>query len=94
VVLRGGVHYLKDTLHLGPQHSNLTLVAFPGEEAPVVSGGKELSSLQWKPYKVTPAARGWTVLNATNAVSGPCAACDLAGKTDDWQQCEVCSPPP
>ena len=50
VLLRGGTHYLKDTLTLGPQHSNLTLAAYPGEK-PVVSGGKQLN-VQWKPYNV------------------------------------------
>ena len=31
VVLRGGSHYLEETLHLGPQHSGLTLTAYPGD---------------------------------------------------------------
>jgi hypothetical protein len=46
VVLRGGVHYLAETLLLGPQHSDLTLMSYPGEKA-VVSGGKELK-VAWK----------------------------------------------
>jgi hypothetical protein len=51
VVLRGGTHYISDTLLLGSQHSGLTVMAYPGE-SPVVSGGVEIQ-VDWKPFKVT-----------------------------------------
>jgi len=51
VFLREGLHYLPKTLHLGPEHSGVTLSAFP-EEKPILSGGKQLS-LNWEPYDVT-----------------------------------------
>jgi hypothetical protein len=57
VVLRGGTHYLEDTLHLSPQHSGLTITAYPGEQ-PVVSGGKKLDVV-WKPYNTTGGANIW-----------------------------------
>eukprot|EP01048_Picozoa_sp_COSAG05_P022401 COSAG05_NODE_4467_length_1502_cov_1.556664_1_plen_354_part_10 len=46
VVLRGGTHFLPETIYLGPQHSELTLMSHPGEKA-VVSGGKPLTGLKW-----------------------------------------------
>ena len=51
VVLRGDVRYLDEPLMLGPQHSGLTFRNYPGE-APVVSGGKQLS-VTWKEYNVS-----------------------------------------
>lgn len=51
VVLRGGTHYITDTIHLTPDHSNLHILGHPGEEA-VVSGGVELN-VTWVPYNVT-----------------------------------------
>jgi len=50
VVLRGGSHYLPDTLHLGPEHSGITISGYPGEQAEV-SGGHELK-VTWKPHDV------------------------------------------
>ena len=55
VVLRGGIHYIADTLVLTPKHSGLRLIGFPGEK-PTISGGVELKDLSWKPYNVTPPA--------------------------------------
>jgi len=52
VVLRGGTHFLEETLHLGPQHSGLTISTHPGENAQI-SGGK-LLDVSWKPYNVWP----------------------------------------
>ena len=49
VLLRAGTHYLRQQLVLGPEHSNLTLASYPGENA-VVSGGKELN-VAWSEYK-------------------------------------------
>jgi hypothetical protein len=51
VVLRGGTHYLADTIELGPQHSGLHMLGHPGEEV-VVSGGVELN-VTWVPYNVS-----------------------------------------
>ena len=48
VVLRGGTHFLKETIVVTPRHSHTRLMAYPGE-APVVSGGTPLTNLQWKP---------------------------------------------
>ena len=36
MVLRGGTHFLTETLHLGPEHAGLKLLAYPGE-TPTVS---------------------------------------------------------
>ena len=53
VVLRGGVHYLSQTILLTAKHSGLRLTAFP-DESPVVSGGIPLHNIQeWKPYNRT-----------------------------------------
>lgn len=51
VVLRGGTHFLEDTLYLGPEHSGLIIAGHPGEQAEV-SGGKKLK-VAWKPYSTT-----------------------------------------
>eukprot|EP00746_Dinoflagellata_sp_MGD_P024026 gnl/MRDRNA2_/MRDRNA2_156394_c0_seq1.p1 gnl/MRDRNA2_/MRDRNA2_156394_c0~~gnl/MRDRNA2_/MRDRNA2_156394_c0_seq1.p1 ORF type:complete len:753 (-),score=145.08 gnl/MRDRNA2_/MRDRNA2_156394_c0_seq1:61-2085(-) len=51
VVLRGGVHYLEDTIFLDAKHSGLTIMCHPGENAEM-SGGKKLQ-VNWKPYNVT-----------------------------------------
>ena len=56
VVLRGGIHYIADTLVLTPKHSGLRLIGYPGEK-PTISGGVELKDLSWKPYNVTPAGQ-------------------------------------
>jgi hypothetical protein len=62
VVLRGGTHYIADSLVLTSAHSGLHLIGYPGETASV-SGGVQLSGLDWKPYNVTPAPppapHGW-----------------------------------
>lgn len=57
IILRGGTHFLSDTLFLGPQHSGLTITAFPGEPAEL-SGGTKLK-VSWKPYKVTGDSNIW-----------------------------------
>lgn len=69
VVLRSGTHFLGETLHLGPQHSGLTITAYPGEQAEV-SGGK-LLSVKWEPYKVndTTGSNIWVA--------------DISGQVDD-----------
>jgi hypothetical protein len=51
VRVRGGVHYLNDTLQLTPQHSGLQVLAYPGE-SPVISGGQPLLITKWEPYKM------------------------------------------
>lgn len=67
VVLRGGTHYLADTLHLGPEHSNIHIQAFPGE-TPVVSGGVALKGLAWKPYNVSAGGANIYVANIKGQV--------------------------
>ena len=52
VVLRGGTHYLTDTIMVKPKHSHTTMMAYPGE-APVVSGGILLKDVDFKPYGQT-----------------------------------------
>ena len=52
VVLRGGIHYITDTLILTPKHSGLHLIGYPGEK-PTISGGIELKDLSWEPYNVS-----------------------------------------
>eukprot|EP00930_Biecheleria_cincta_P022721 TRINITY_DN16550_c0_g1_i1.p1 TRINITY_DN16550_c0_g1~~TRINITY_DN16550_c0_g1_i1.p1 ORF type:complete len:805 (-),score=124.45 TRINITY_DN16550_c0_g1_i1:431-2791(-) len=51
LVLRGGTHFLEETLYLGPEHSGLVVTGYPGEKAEV-SGGKKLKAI-WKPYNTT-----------------------------------------
>jgi hypothetical protein len=70
VVLRGGTHFLKETLRLGPEHSGLTLRAHPADLLPpVVSGGVALEGLEWEEVSVT--ADEWNTLSAdTNLVYG------------------------
>jgi hypothetical protein len=51
VYLRDGTHYLTETLMLTSKHSDLSIVAYPGE-APAVSGGVELKAT-WKPFNTT-----------------------------------------
>ena len=51
MVLRGGVHYVPDTITLGPQHSNVHFINYPNE-SPEVSGGVELN-LKWSPYNTS-----------------------------------------
>jgi hypothetical protein len=50
VIVRGGVHYLSETLQLTPQHSGLQILAYPSE-SPVFSGGQPLFITKWEPYK-------------------------------------------
>ena len=50
VVLRGGKYFLSATLELGPQHSGISWMAYPGER-PVVSGGVPLTGLKWAKYR-------------------------------------------
>ena len=71
VVLRGGTHYIANSLLLTAAHSNLHMLGYPGEEA-TVSGGVELTNLDWKPYNVTtpptPPASGWWTEDNDNYV--------------------------
>eukprot|EP00475_Leptophrys_vorax_P015850 TRINITY_DN2221_c0_g1_i2.p1 TRINITY_DN2221_c0_g1~~TRINITY_DN2221_c0_g1_i2.p1 ORF type:complete len:721 (-),score=206.27 TRINITY_DN2221_c0_g1_i2:490-2652(-) len=46
IFLREGIHYLNDTIKLAPADSNLTIQAYPGEEA-WISGGLVLKGLKW-----------------------------------------------
>ena len=51
ITLRGGVHYLNETMEINAEDSSTTLESYPGETA-VLSGGKPLSPA-WKPYNVS-----------------------------------------
>eukprot|EP00929_Paragymnodinium_shiwhaense_P049370 TRINITY_DN24907_c0_g1_i1.p1 TRINITY_DN24907_c0_g1~~TRINITY_DN24907_c0_g1_i1.p1 ORF type:complete len:805 (-),score=179.69 TRINITY_DN24907_c0_g1_i1:258-2672(-) len=57
VVLRGGTHFLEDTLYLLPQHSGVTITAYPGEQ-PELSGGKKLA-VKWEQYRVSGSTNIW-----------------------------------
>eukprot|EP00729_Bicosta_minor_P016633 gene16633-4984_t len=59
VVLRGGVHYVPETIMLGPQHSNIEIKNYPGE-SPEVSGGVELANLKWTSYNTSNGANIWS----------------------------------
>jgi hypothetical protein len=54
IVLRGGTHFLRETLQLGAGDSHLAFQAFPGEDA-VMSGSVPVTGVTWTPW--TPAAR-------------------------------------
>lgn len=58
VVLRGGTHFLKETLKFTPKHSNLRLHAFP-DETPVISGGIKLDINEWKPFNTSDGSNIW-----------------------------------
>mmetsp|Transcript_50416 Transcript_50416/g.74769 ORF Transcript_50416/g.74769 Transcript_50416/m.74769 type:complete len:882 (+) Transcript_50416:102-2747(+) len=49
VVLRGGTHYLEDSIRLTPLHNHIEFVAYPGE-SPIVSGGVKLKISSWTPH--------------------------------------------
>ena len=54
IVLRGGVHFLSTTIHLGPADSGLIISGMVGDADPAwVSGGVSLGSLSWSPYDVS-----------------------------------------
>jgi len=57
VLLQDGTHYLKETLFINPEHSGLTMKAYPGA-SPVVSGGTALE-VNWKAYNTTGGANVW-----------------------------------
>lgn len=58
VVLRNGTYHLLKPIELTPLHSGLNFVAHPGEH-PVISGGVELSGLQWKAHNVSGGMNVW-----------------------------------
>ena len=68
VVLRGGTFYLKETIRLTAHHSHVHLMAFPGE-VPIISGGVELKSLEWKAHNTSGANNIWVA--------------EVAGQIDD-----------
>jgi len=53
VMLRGGVHYMAETLSLGPEDSSLTIAAYNNEQV-VVSGGVHIDNIVWKPSESNP----------------------------------------
>jgi hypothetical protein len=50
VVLKKGVHFLKETIQLGPADSGLIIQNYGGDEA-WISGGKPLLKPEWHSYK-------------------------------------------
>ena len=66
VNLRAGTHYLKSTIHLGPDMSGVTIQNFNGERA-VVSGGVPLNVGAWSVHKQD---SYWDVTHAANNVYG------------------------
>jgi hypothetical protein len=67
VVLRGGTHYLADTIWVTSKHSGLRMLAYPGEQ-PVVSGGVELK-VTWKKSNVGNASTNIYVADVGSQVS-------------------------
>lgn len=55
IALRGGTHYLRQTLKLSPADSGLRIRAYPSETA-VLSGGVPLDSMQWRRSSQCPGA--------------------------------------
>ncbi|MFC1719227.1 hypothetical protein ACFL6S_36590 [Candidatus Poribacteria bacterium] len=54
VMVRGGTHFLEETIVFGPEDSGtedccITYMAYPGEK-PVISGGRKITG-PWKSYK-------------------------------------------
>jgi hypothetical protein len=47
IVLRGGTYFLTTALVLGPEDAGLGITSYPGEQ-PVLSGGVELTNLNWQ----------------------------------------------
>jgi hypothetical protein len=50
VLLRAGTYHLSATVELTGQDSGLRIASYPGEKA-VISGGRKLENLQWKPVQ-------------------------------------------
>ena len=67
IVLKDGIHYLNQTLTLGPEDSGTTITAAPGADA-WLSGGAPLPQLQWK--KVQDHPSGGNVWGASLAGTG------------------------
>ena len=82
VVLRGGVHFIHETLELSPQHSGLLISAYcsgstPCEEA-WISGGIELQPAEWKEYDTTGGRNVWSrAVPAAAAAAGANAQSSL-----------------
>lgn len=75
VVLRGGTHYLDETLELtAAGHSEVTFMSAPGEQA-TMSGAVPLKSLKWEPFDVDKV----TGHNIYVAEVGPEAGDDITG---------------
>eukprot|EP00928_Gymnodinium_smaydae_P025336 TRINITY_DN20214_c0_g1_i1.p1 TRINITY_DN20214_c0_g1~~TRINITY_DN20214_c0_g1_i1.p1 ORF type:complete len:1042 (+),score=101.64 TRINITY_DN20214_c0_g1_i1:41-3127(+) len=69
LILRSGVHYLKETLELTPADSGLTISAHPsGEEETWISGGQLLPPLAW--VKVPGAVRNLYKAQLPKSVGG------------------------
>ena len=67
IVLKDGIHYLNQTLTLGPEDSGTTITAAPGADA-WLSGGAPLPQLQWKKVRDHPS--GGNVWGASLAGTG------------------------
>jgi hypothetical protein len=88
IVLRGGTHYLTDTLVLDSRDSGLTIQAFSGEE-PWVSRGTPLASVSWTSVNTT--GGGWSVFPGENAVYGATDVYPFAilGTVQTYQECQA-----
>ena len=58
VVLRGGTYHLYQPIQLSANHSGIHFMAHP-DERPVVSGGKQLTNLVWKPHNTSSSSNIW-----------------------------------
>lgn len=69
VVLAAGTHYVNQTVVINPEHKNLTIMPAANATA-VISGGVELSGLQWQPVH-PPAPGGYGGLGKARRGSPP-----------------------
>ena len=60
LVLRGGVHYLSETIQLGSSDSGLIVSGFAGDAPAWVSGGLALRGLSWAAYNVSGGQNVWS----------------------------------
>ena len=82
VLLRGGVHFIHETLELSPQHSGLLISAYCSGSAPCeeawISGGIELQPAEWKEHDTTGGRNIWSrAVPAAAAAAGANAQSSL-----------------
>ena len=85
VILKSGTYYLQDTLYFTAKHSNIHIMKDPNEaieSETVISGGKLIENIIWKPYNVTNNANIW-VASIKNQIANHVKVEGLQYKNDN-----------